>query len=61
MWIDRPVKDPADAAALVDKAIIRCREDDVDEIRALGRTLSRWRTEILNHYHMEPPTDPPKG
>ncbi|GIU93336.1 MAG: ISL3 family transposase [Acidimicrobiia bacterium] len=43
------VDDPA-AALLVDKAIIACTGDEVPEIQALGRTLSRWRTEILNHH-----------
>lgn len=32
--------DPADAATLVDKAIIACTGDEVPEIQALGRTLS---------------------
>ena len=41
---------PADAATLLDKAIVGCRRDDVAEIRALGRTLQRWRPEILNHH-----------
>ncbi len=41
---------PADAATLLDKAIVGCRRDDVAEIRSLGRTLTRWRTEILNHH-----------
>ncbi|CAN5838384.1 ISL3-like element ISAar39 family transposase [soil metagenome] len=44
------VDDPADAAVLLDKAIVACLDDDVPEIRALGRTLGRWRTEILNHH-----------
>ena len=42
--------DPTDAATLLDKAIVACRHDDVAEIRSLGRTLTRWRTEILNHH-----------
>lgn len=45
------VDDPQDAATLIDKAIVGCLGDDVAEIRALGRTLSRWRNEILNHHH----------
>ena len=40
------IDDPADAAVLVDKAIVGCLADDVAEIQSLGRTLSRWRTEI---------------
>jgi hypothetical protein len=42
--------EPADAAVLLDKAIIACRADDVPEIATLGRTLARWREEILNHH-----------
>lgn len=45
------VDDPDDAATLIDKAIVACRGDDVAEIRSLGRTLARWRGEILNHHH----------
>lgn len=44
------VDDPEDAATLIDKTIIGCRQDDVAEIQALGRTLHRWRAEILNHH-----------
>ena len=42
--------DPADAEVLLDKAIEGWRTDWVDEIRSLGRTLTRWRNEILNHH-----------
>jgi transposase len=42
--------DPVEAAVLLDKAIIACKADDVAEIVTLGRTLSRWREEILNHH-----------
>src|SRR5207249_1803140 len=42
--------EPDDAAVLVDKAIAGCVDDDVDEIRSLGRTLESWRTEILEHH-----------
>ena len=44
------VDDPDDASVLIDKAIVACRADDVPEIRSLGRTLARWRGEILNHH-----------
>ncbi|MGI8491427.1 MAG: hypothetical protein ACR2NJ_01535 [Acidimicrobiales bacterium] len=30
--------------------VIACRADDVPEIVTLGRTLARWREEILNHH-----------
>ncbi|MGH8937048.1 MAG: ISL3 family transposase [Acidimicrobiia bacterium] len=43
-------EEPTDAATLLDKAITGCSEDHVSEIQALGRTLSRWRTEILAHH-----------
>jgi hypothetical protein len=33
--------DPAEAAVLLDKAIIAGRADDVPEIASLGRTLAR--------------------
>ena len=42
-------KQPTELAVLADKAIAGCLDDDVDEIKALGRTLKRWRTEILAH------------
>jgi Transposase len=40
----------ADAATLLDKTIVGCANDSVGEIRALGKTLTRWRTEILAHH-----------
>ena len=43
-------EDPAEAAVLLDKAIVGCMQDDVIEIRSLGRTLANWRTEILEHH-----------
>ena len=42
--------DPAEAALLLDKTIAGCLADDVAEIRSLGATLARWRTEILAHH-----------
>jgi len=53
--------DPSDAATLLDKAIAGCAEDDVAEIRSLGRTLARWRTEILNHHHTGASNGPTEG
>jgi transposase len=53
--------DPADAAVLLDKAIIACRADDVPEIASLGRTLARWREEILNHHHTGASNGPTEG
>ena len=55
------VDDPADAATLLDKAILACRGDDVAEIQTLGRTLARWRTEILNHHTTGASNGPTEG
>jgi transposase len=55
------VEDPADAAVLLDNAIAACREDPVAEIRTLGRTLSRWRQEILNHHRTGASNGPTEG
>ncbi len=52
---------PAAAAVLVDKAITGCLTDEVDEIQALGRTLQRWRTEILAHHHTGASNGPTEG
>jgi transposase len=54
-------EDPADAATLLDKAIVGCLGDDVAEIRTLGGTLARWRTEILNHHHTGASNGPTEG
>lgn len=42
--------DATEAAALVDKAIAFCATSAVEEVRRLGRTLTRWRSEILAHH-----------
>ncbi len=52
---------PAEAATLVDKAIAGCGEDDVEEIRSLGRTLSAWRSEILAHHETGASNGPTEG
>lgn len=46
---------------LLDNAITGCLEDPVDEIRTLGRTLSRWREEILNHHRTGASNGPTEG
>ena len=51
----------SDAQTLLDKAITGCRDDWVEEINTLGRTLSRWRTEILNHHHTGASNGPTEG
>ena len=53
--------DPEDAALLVDKAIVGCAEDDVEEIRSLGRTLAAWRAEILAHHTTGASNGPTEG
>jgi transposase len=53
--------EPAEAAVLLDKAIIACRADDVPEIISLGRTLARWREEILNHHRTGASNGPTEG
>lgn len=51
----------ADAAVLLDKAIVGCRHDDVLEIRALGDTLARWRAEILARHDTGASNGPTEG
>lgn len=53
--------DPGEAALLIDKAIAGCAEDDVEEIRSLGRTLASWRTEILAHHDTGASNGPTEG
>jgi transposase len=53
---------PADAATLLDKAIIGCTpQDDVAEIRSLGNTLASWRHEILAHHDTGASNGPTEG
>ncbi len=54
-------EDPADARLLLDKAIEGCRTDPVAEIKSLGRTLARWRTEILAHHTTGASNGPTEG
>ena len=53
--------DPADAALLLDKTIEGCRADPVPEISSLGRTLARWRAEILAHHATGASNGPTEG
>ena len=53
--------DPKEAAVLLDKAIVGCRSDDVEEIISLGDTLKRWRKEILNHHRTGASNGPTEG
>jgi transposase len=52
---------PVDAALLLDKAIVGCLDDEVAEIRSLGRTLSSWRGEILAHHDTGASNGPTEG
>jgi hypothetical protein len=52
---------PAEAAVLLHKAIIACRAGDVAEINSLGRTLARWRKEILKHHRTAASNGPTQG
>jgi transposase len=53
--------DRKEAAVLLGKAITGCRTDEVAEIRSLGNTLYRWRTEILNHHRTGASNGPTEG
>lgn len=55
------VDDRTDAATLLDKAITACSRDDVPEIQSLGRTLEKWRQEILNHHRTGASNGPTEG
>lgn len=54
-------EDVEEAATLLEKAIIGCREDAVPEIRSLGKTLHRWRPEILSHHRTGASNGPTEG
>ncbi len=54
-------EDPAAAGVLLDNAIAACKADAVPEIRTLGRTLSHWREEILNHHRTGASNGPTEG
>lgn len=53
--------DPTEAALLLDKTIAGCKTDTVAEIRSLGDTLARWRTEILAHHTTGASNGPTEG
>ncbi len=55
------IDDPAEAALLVDKAIVACPGDDVAEIVLLGKTLASWRTEIVAHHRSGASNGPTEG
>jgi len=49
------------AAVLLDNAIEACANDEVPEIATMAHTLSRWRTEILNHHRTGASNGPTEG
>ena len=53
--------DRATAEALIDKTIAGCANDEVPEIRSLGKTLASWRTEILAHHDTGASNGPTEG
>ncbi len=53
--------DPTEAEVLLDKTIAGCHADAVPEIRSLGDTLKRWRTEILAHHSTGASNGPTEG
>jgi transposase len=53
--------DPAEAALLLDKAIVGCLADEVPEIESLGRTLRAWRAEILARHETGASNGPTEG
>lgn len=50
-----------DATWLLGRAIRACICDPVPEIKTLGRTLLKWRTEILNHHRTGASNGPTEG
>jgi hypothetical protein len=46
---------------LLDKAIAGCLDGEVAGIRALGRNLDSWRTEILAHHDTGASNGPTEG
>jgi transposase len=53
--------DVKEAKVLLEKAIAGCRADDGPEVRSLGETLARWKTEILNHHRTGTSNGPTEG
>ncbi len=53
--------DLAEAELLIDKAIDGCRLDAVGEVRSLGLTLARWRSQILARHTTGASNGPTEG
>ena len=56
-----PHRRPSRRALLIDKVIAGCADDEVPEIRSLGKTLASWRTEILAHHDTGASNGPTEG
>jgi len=44
------VSDVDEATTLLDAVLAECKGSEVPELQRLGKTLRRWRSEILNHH-----------
>lgn len=53
--------DPAEAELLLDKVIAGCAVDAVPEIVSLGKTLAKWRSEILAYHDTGASNGPTEG
>jgi len=53
--------DPELAETLLDRAVNACISDSVPEIQKLGKTLTKWATEILNHHRTGASNGPSEG
>ena len=53
--------DAVEAMVLLDKAIVACSAEEVEEIRSLGHTLASWRAEILAHHTSGASNGPTEG
>jgi transposase len=49
------------ASLLLDNVIAACEEEQIPEMRRLGRTLQSWRTEILAHHTTGASNGPTEG
>lgn len=49
------------ASLLLDNVIAACEEEQIPEMRRLGRTLQSWRTEILAHHSTGGATGRPRA
>jgi hypothetical protein len=57
--LDLPDRQPV--RTITPKGTLLFGADDVPEIQSLGRTLRKWRTEILNHHRTGASNGPTEG